>query len=101
MAAARRGAGGPAAQDPAREGRASVVRGKNLKVLTQTMSDCPPDVHLDLVGDPAADPAYEDRVRDAISRYGLTDRVVIHGPFPPERLGARSASADAFVLPSA
>ena len=74
---------------------------KNLEVLIQAMSDLPPDVQLDLVGDPAADPAYEDRVRDAVSRYGLTDRVVIHGPIPPERLGARHASADAFVLPSA
>jgi len=74
---------------------------KNLEVLIQAMSDLPSDVHLDLVGDPAADPAYEDRVRDAISRYGLTDRVVIHGPLPPERLGARYASADVFVLPSA
>jgi len=74
---------------------------KNLEVLIQAMSDLPLDVQLDLVGDPAADPAHEDRVRDAISRYGLPDRVVIHGPIPPERLGARYASADAFVLPSA
>src|SRR3989337_1525475 len=114
MAAARRGVGGPAAYDPAREGRAAAAarrrrarcaatgfRVKNLEVLIQAMADLPPDVQLDLVGDPAADPAYEDRVRDAISRYGLTDRVVIHGPLPPERLGARYAAADDFVLPSA
>ena len=74
---------------------------KNLDVLIQAIADLPPDVQLDLVGDPAADSAYADRVRGAILRFSLADRVHIHGPIPPERLGARYASADVFVLPSA
>src|SRR3990172_1066036 len=61
MAAARRGAGGPAAHDPAREGRAAAA-------------------------------ARRRRARCAGSGFGSA---------PPERLGARYASADAFVLPSA
>ncbi len=74
---------------------------KNLEVLIQALADLPPDVQLDLVGDPAADPPYAESVWEAIRRHNLAGRVHVHGPVPPERIGARYASADVFVLPSA
>ena len=73
---------------------------KGLHVLIEALADLPGDVRLDLVGDPAVDPAYAQQVREAIRRYHLEDRVRVAGVVPPEEMGARYAAADAFVLPS-
>lgn len=74
---------------------------KGLHVLIEALAGLPADVRLDLVGDPAVDPEYAWRVREAIRRHRLQDRVRVAGVVPPEEVGARYAAADAFVLPSA
>ncbi len=74
---------------------------KGLHVLIEALAGLPADVRLELVGDPAVDPAYARRVREAIRRHRLQDRVRVAGVVPPEEVGARYAAADAFVLPSA
>lgn len=55
---------------------------------------------LHLVGDDTVDRRYAQRVRRRIRDPALTDRVVVHGPLPAERVAAMYEAADVFVLPS-
>jgi len=73
---------------------------KNVHVLVDAMGRLPDDVTLDLVGDPEADPAYSARVRRAILALPA-NRVRVHGPVAPERLGSFYSAADTVVQPSA
>jgi len=55
---------------------------------------------LHLVGDEEVDPRYAARVGELLARGDLAERVVRHGPLPPEKVGAMYRSADMFALPS-
>jgi glycosyltransferase involved in cell wall biosynthesis len=52
------------------------------------------------VGPLRRDPAFAERVRELIERYGLTGRVVLDGPRTGDELEAAYAAADLVVLPS-
>ena len=56
--------------------------------------------HLRCIGSLTRDPLTAAALERAIARHGLGDRVVLEGEWPPDRLGAAYADADAFVLPS-
>jgi glycosyltransferase involved in cell wall biosynthesis len=55
---------------------------------------------LHLVGDEDADSRYAARVGELLARGDLAEKVVRHGPLPPEEVGAMYGAADMFVLPS-
>jgi glycosyltransferase involved in cell wall biosynthesis len=56
---------------------------------------------LHLVGDTCADSAYSRRLHARLARRDLSERVVVHGALPPERVARHYVAADVFVLPSA
>jgi len=56
--------------------------------------------HLRCIGSLTRDRGTAAALERAIDRHGLRDRVELAGEWPPERLGAAYAEADAFVLPS-
>lgn len=58
------------------------------------------DWWLDLVGDPTLDRAHAGEIVAAIHRYGLTERVALHGPLGRDALDALYDGADIFVLAS-
>ncbi len=55
---------------------------------------------LDLVGETRFDPAYTKQVREQIKRWGLADRIKVHGGVPKADLTRLYKAADLFVLPS-
>jgi glycosyltransferase involved in cell wall biosynthesis len=55
---------------------------------------------LHLVGDEDVDPRNTARVGELLTRGDLAEKVVRHGPLPPEEVGAMYRAADMFVLPS-
>jgi glycosyltransferase involved in cell wall biosynthesis len=55
---------------------------------------------LHLVGYEDTDPRYAALVRRLLARGDLIEKVVRHGPLPPEVIGAMYRAADLFVLPS-
>ncbi len=74
---------------------------KRLEVLVRAMAQLPEGIGLNLVGDPAADPGYAERVLAEIQALNVAARISVDGPVPPEHVGAKYARADVFVLPSA
>ncbi|WP_163559345.1 glycosyltransferase family 4 protein [Halomonas sp. NO4] len=56
--------------------------------------------HLDLVGSPARDPAWAERLFAATREYRLAERVTWHGELDGERLAALWQAADLSVLAS-
>ncbi|WP_208998082.1 glycosyltransferase family 4 protein [Pseudovibrio sp. FO-BEG1] len=58
------------------------------------------DWHLDLIGETKFDPEYTSQVRAQIKRYGLADRIQVHGGIPKAELTGFYKSADVFVLPT-
>lgn len=77
------------------------VTRKGTLDLLEAFRRVPPDLAtLHLVGRTDIDSEYAARVRRALTTGGLTDRVVVHGPVPKERVAALYRAADAFVLPS-
>ncbi len=55
---------------------------------------------LRCIGSLTRDPPTAAALERAIAEHRLGDRVTLEGEWPPERLGAAYAEADAFVLPS-
>lgn len=55
-------------------------------------------VHL--VGNPAVDSRYQQRIRSRLARADLRDRVVVHGPLPPAEVARLLHSADLLAHPS-
>lgn len=55
---------------------------------------------LHCVGSAAMDPACAAALAQAVMRFGLQQRVLLHGELAGDALAARYAQADAFVLPS-
>ena len=58
------------------------------------------DWRLTCLGSLTRDPETVAAVRRAVAAHGLEDRITLAGEWPPERVGAAYAEADAFVLPS-
>jgi glycosyltransferase involved in cell wall biosynthesis len=56
--------------------------------------------HLTIAGARDRDPAAAAALDAALARYGLADRVTLHGSVDQATLGALYASADIFVMPS-
>jgi glycosyltransferase involved in cell wall biosynthesis len=74
---------------------------KDLFSLLEAFAGLPDGLAtLHLVGDKRQDTEYGQTVTRRVSRPDLKDRVVIHGPVDPSRLGAFYASADLFCLTS-
>lgn len=55
---------------------------------------------LTCIGSLTRDPAAALALEQAIARHALSERVLLAGEWPPERIGAAYAEADCFVLPS-
>lgn len=73
---------------------------KRQDVLVQAFArikDQYPDVVLDLIGS-ATDKGYVGRVRSLISSLDLSERVVLHGVMPPDRVAEYLRAADVFSL---
>lgn len=74
--------------------RKGIVEGLKAVALS------PPDVRLDLAGDPDRDPEYARRVRTELRRPELAGRVRVHGRVSAERLAELYRDADAYLSPS-
>jgi phosphatidylinositol alpha-1,6-mannosyltransferase len=59
-----------------------------------------PDVQCVVIGSLETAPAYVERVREAITRFGLTDCVQLLGHVPEQVMMDWYSRADVFVLPS-
>ncbi len=55
---------------------------------------------LHLVGETSTDRAYGARIRARLRRPDLSERVIVHGQLPPERVAGLYRGADIFALPS-
>jgi len=80
---------------------ASLTQRKGQLVLLQALGQLkaiPWELHL--VGSPDRDPGYAARVRAAIQKYDLSDRVTLTGELAGEALDRAYHEADVFVLPS-
>ena len=102
-----RGPNGRPAPDLRRGRRAALLcvanwqRRKGLEHLLAAVAGLPPeDVTLHLVGDPEAEPDHGAELLRRLRAPELSDRVVVHGVLPQERVRALYLGADAFVLPS-
>ena len=80
---------------------ASLTQRKGQLVLLDALSrlmDVPWE--LDLVGSPERDPGYSARVRAAVRKHGMEERVALKGELGGAALEAAYEEADVFVLPS-
>ncbi len=80
-------------------GAVSPRKGQDLLVeALASVADLP--WTCELVGPVRRNPAYAERLRGLVERYGLGDRVTFAGPRSGEELAGRYAAADLVVLPS-
>jgi len=74
---------------------------KGIDLLLEAFARLPDErATLHLVGETTADPAYARTLRARLAAPDLQDRVVVHGPRPPEVVAAYLRGADVFVLAS-
>lgn len=74
---------------------------KGIDLLLEAFARLPDErATLHLVGETTADPAYARRLNARLATPELRERVVVHGPRPPEVVAAYLRAADLFVLAS-
>jgi glycosyltransferase involved in cell wall biosynthesis len=78
----------------------SVVPRKGLETLVRGLSRVPGDWRLTVVGDTGVDPAYVDRVRDAVADCGVADRVAFAGRVPDATLRDHYERSHLLAVPS-
>lgn len=79
---------------------ASVTVRKGQDLLVEALADVDrPEWTCAFTG-PLRDPGYVERLRHAIARHGISDRVTFTGPRTGEALAATYTAADLVVLPS-
>jgi glycosyltransferase involved in cell wall biosynthesis len=74
-----------------------VIRGKGVDLLLRALHGLEGDWHFALVGQGSA----LGQCREMISRFGLADRVTLHGHLGPDDLAAQYRAAQLVVVPSA
>jgi glycosyltransferase involved in cell wall biosynthesis len=77
----------------------AMVERKNIHLLIESLNFLPREYKLLLVG-PEAPPEYKDKLKDAIVKYGLGDRIVRVGYTSYPQIPIAFQAADVFVLPS-
>jgi glycosyltransferase involved in cell wall biosynthesis len=80
---------------------ANLLPGKRQRELLELLASIDANWEWHLAGETDIDPDYAEALRQRISQWGLTHRVVWHSPLPPESLARLMASMDLFVSYSA
>ncbi|GAB4477718.1 MAG: hypothetical protein Kow00124_21240 [Anaerolineae bacterium] len=79
----------------------SLIPRKGLHTLLDGLALLPSrGWHLDVVGSPAADPAYARRIQRRIQSLGIGGRVSLHGPLPDPDLHALLMNSHLLCVPS-
>lgn len=74
---------------------------KGLDILLEAIHHLNnPKIKLDVVGDDCVDLAYNKRLKERVSAWGLEEKVTFHGVVGLEELRRFYSEADIFVLPS-
>ena len=78
----------------------NLIPRKGLHTVLEALRAAPPDLRLEVIGSPDADPLYAQRMQALTRAAGLAERVTFRGALADQAVAERLRSAQVLVLPS-